>query len=299
MKSPTITATFGKEVKISSESQEPLVAVTLRKPWRIITQTRVSGQHCFLHCRHTTNHTLLVLSEDYTVIICLADQEGLLESNALLTSLHLIHRWQGWANCCQETPVGSQLDSNWQHIFLPSGALHPQELLLRQAMEQVVVLITGCSSGIGLSLAVHLASDPSKTYKVYATMRNLAKKERLLEHVKGFHKDTLDILQMDVTDLQSIQDTRRKISEERVDILVSSTPCLHILSGRKREVVGELCGKGPGWSQGLPGCSLSLYSELCCGYAELLTAAEDMSPSLDTDSFPLHSSPLLHPSIPQ
>lgn len=32
-------------------------------------------------------------------------------------------------------------------------------------MEQKVVLITGCSSGIGLSLAIHLASDSSKTYK--------------------------------------------------------------------------------------------------------------------------------------
>ncbi|KAJ8344716.1 hypothetical protein SKAU_G00289090 [Synaphobranchus kaupii] len=87
-------------------------------------------------------------------------------------------------------------------------------------MEQRVVLITGCSSGIGLSLAVHLASDPSKTYKVYASMRDLAKKERLLEHVKGFHKDTLDIIQMDVTDQQSIQDAKEKITENRLDILV-------------------------------------------------------------------------------
>nr|AAR88433.1 17b-hydroxysteroid dehydrogenase type I [Anguilla japonica] len=87
-------------------------------------------------------------------------------------------------------------------------------------MEQRVVLITGCSSGIGLSLAVQMASDPAKTYKVYASMRNLAKKERLLEYVKGFHKDTLDIIQMDVTDQQSIQDAKEKITENRVDILV-------------------------------------------------------------------------------
>ncbi|KAM3863804.1 estradiol 17-beta-dehydrogenase 1-like [Diretmus argenteus] len=87
-------------------------------------------------------------------------------------------------------------------------------------MDQKVVLITGCSSGIGLSLAVRLASDPDKTYKVYATMRNLAKKERLLERVKGLHRDTLDILQMDVTDRQSILDARDKVVERRVDILV-------------------------------------------------------------------------------
>lgn len=83
-----------------------------------------------------------------------------------------------------------------------------------------VVLITGCSSGIGLSLAVRLASDPDKTYKVYATMRNLQKKERLLECVKGLHKDTLDILQMDVTDHTSILTARDRVTEGHVDILV-------------------------------------------------------------------------------
>lgn len=50
-------------------------------------------------------------------------------------------------------------------------------------------------------------------------MRNLAKKERLLESVKGLHKDTLDVLQMDVTDRQSILDARDKVAEKRVDIL--------------------------------------------------------------------------------
>ncbi|XP_035611903.1 estradiol 17-beta-dehydrogenase 1-like [Oncorhynchus keta] len=87
-------------------------------------------------------------------------------------------------------------------------------------MEQTVVLITGCSSGIGLSLAVRLASDPAKIYKVYATMRNLAKKERLLDCVKDLHKDTLDILQMDITDQQSILDARDRVREKRVNILV-------------------------------------------------------------------------------
>lgn len=54
---------------------------------------------------------------------------------------------------------------------------------------------------------------------VYATMRNLAKKERLLESVKGLHKDTLDILQMDVTSMQSILDAKDRVAEKRVDIL--------------------------------------------------------------------------------
>lgn len=50
-------------------------------------------------------------------------------------------------------------------------------------------------------------------------MRNLAKKERLLECVKGLHRDTLDILQMDVTGQQSILDARDRVVEKRVDIL--------------------------------------------------------------------------------
>lgn len=54
---------------------------------------------------------------------------------------------------------------------------------------------------------------------VYATMRNLGKKERLLESVKGLHKDTLDILQMDVTSMQSVLDAKDRVVEKRVDIL--------------------------------------------------------------------------------
>ncbi|XP_053550150.1 17-beta-hydroxysteroid dehydrogenase type 1 [Bombina bombina] len=87
-------------------------------------------------------------------------------------------------------------------------------------MEKRVVLITGCSSGIGLGLAVRLASDSCQRFKVYATMRDLAKKECLLECVRDCHVDTFEILQMDVTDQQSVLATIEKIKEKRVDILV-------------------------------------------------------------------------------
>lgn len=56
-------------------------------------------------------------------------------------------------------------------------------------------------------------------FLVYATMRNLSKKERLLESVKGLHKDTLDILQMDVTSQQSILEATARIVEKRIDVL--------------------------------------------------------------------------------
>lgn len=54
---------------------------------------------------------------------------------------------------------------------------------------------------------------------VYATMRNLDKKQRLVESVRNLHNDTMAILQMDITDQQSIEKVQRSIAEGRVDIL--------------------------------------------------------------------------------
>lgn len=55
----------------------------------------------------------------------------------------------------------------WQHKGNPS--LFPSAPLLSsgsvRTMDAKVVVITGCSSGIGLSLAVRLASDPQKAFK--------------------------------------------------------------------------------------------------------------------------------------
>lgn len=61
-------------------------------------------------------------------------------------------------------------------------------------------------------------------------MRNLSKKERLLESVKGLHKDTLDILQMDVTSQQSILEATARIVEKRIDVL-----------GKAKEFLREKC----------------------------------------------------------
>lgn len=66
-------------------------------------------------------------------------------------------------------------------------------------MAPLVVLISGCSTGIGLALAVRLAQDPDKKYLVYATMRNLAKKEGLEKAAGDALDKTLFVHQLDVT----------------------------------------------------------------------------------------------------
>nr|XP_025973604.1 estradiol 17-beta-dehydrogenase 1 [Dromaius novaehollandiae] len=87
-------------------------------------------------------------------------------------------------------------------------------------MEKTTVLITGCSSGIGLALAVRLASDPAQRFKVYATMRDLAKGERLRERLGGCRTDALEVLQLDVTDPRSLAEAAHRLQGQRLDVLV-------------------------------------------------------------------------------
>ncbi|XP_066837658.1 17-beta-hydroxysteroid dehydrogenase type 1 isoform X3 [Anser cygnoides] len=86
-------------------------------------------------------------------------------------------------------------------------------------MEQTAVLITGCSSGIGLGLAARLAADPARRFKVFATMRDLAKGERLRERLGGGCPETLELLQLDVTDPRSLAAATRRVLGQRLDVL--------------------------------------------------------------------------------
>ena len=92
-----------------------------------------------------------------------------------------------------------------------------------------IVLITGCSSGIGLSTAVLLAKDPEKRFKVYATMRNLDKKSTLETAGKEVLGETLVLRQLDVCSDESVHKTMQEIlhTEGRVDVLGESSATRH------------------------------------------------------------------------
>ena len=88
-------------------------------------------------------------------------------------------------------------------------------------MAPKIVLISGCSSGIGLATAVLLAKDAEKRFKVYATMRNLAKKGQLEEEGEKYLGGTLIIKQMDVSSDESVNKTVQELldAEGTIDVL--------------------------------------------------------------------------------
>ncbi|EHB03713.1 Retinol dehydrogenase 8 [Heterocephalus glaber] len=84
------------------------------------------------------------------------------------------------------------------------------------------VLISGCSSGLGLELAVQLAWDPRKRYQVVATMRDLGKKEMLEVAAGETLGKTLTVAQLDVCDDASVAQCLSHIEGGDVDVLVNN-----------------------------------------------------------------------------
>lgn len=83
-----------------------------------------------------------------------------------------------------------------------------------------VVLVTGTSTGLGLELSVLLAKAGDR---VYATMRNLAKQDALLERAKSEDVD-VHVLQLDVQDWASVQAAVSAVIERegRLDVLINN-----------------------------------------------------------------------------
>ncbi|KAF6307041.1 retinol dehydrogenase 8 [Rhinolophus ferrumequinum] len=84
------------------------------------------------------------------------------------------------------------------------------------------VLISGCSSGIGLELAVQLAQDSRQRYQVVATMRDLGKKGTLEAAAGKALGQTLTVAQMDVCSDESVAECLSCIQGGEVDVLVNN-----------------------------------------------------------------------------
>ncbi|XP_035253504.1 retinol dehydrogenase 8a isoform X1 [Anguilla anguilla] len=87
---------------------------------------------------------------------------------------------------------------------------------------QKVVLITGCSSGIGLRIAVMLAKDEKKRYYVVATMRDLKRKDKLLEAAGDAYGKTLTLQTLDVCSDESVKQCVNSVKDRRVDVLINN-----------------------------------------------------------------------------
>jgi NAD(P)-dependent dehydrogenase (short-subunit alcohol dehydrogenase family) len=88
-----------------------------------------------------------------------------------------------------------------------------------------VVLITGCSSGFGKLAALLFAR---KGDHVFASMRNTSKAGDL-EQAKQSENLKLDVVQLDVTDEQSVANAVRQVIDQagRIDVLVNNAGIGH------------------------------------------------------------------------
>lgn len=82
------------------------------------------------------------------------------------------------------------------------------------------ILITGTSTGVGFESAILFAQQG---YKVYATMRNLAKATALQQKAEEDNLD-IEILELDVTKTETIEKVVNKIIEKdgKIDVLLNN-----------------------------------------------------------------------------
>jgi len=82
-----------------------------------------------------------------------------------------------------------------------------------------VAVVTGTSTGIGLSVTVHLAKNG---YQVFAGMRNLAKADALQDIAKAQNLP-IEIVQLDICDAESVESAFADIlARGNVDVLINN-----------------------------------------------------------------------------
>ena len=91
---------------------------------------------------------------------------------------------------------------------------------MNQSFDPKIILLTGTSSGFGLLTAARLAASG---HRIFATMRDLRKKEALFEEVKR-RGGKVSVLALDVTDRNSIRSVVDFISDQvgYLDVLVNN-----------------------------------------------------------------------------
>ncbi len=98
--------------------------------------------------------------------------------------------------------------------------------------QQLVAVVTGSSSGIGLATSLALSKNG---YLTYATMRNLAKRDSLQSVADKQHLP-IRVVQLDVTDENSIKKAIQSILSEsgRIDLLVNNAG--YVLTGAFEDI---------------------------------------------------------------
>ena len=84
-----------------------------------------------------------------------------------------------------------------------------------------VIVITGCSSGIGLETAIECSKAG---HRVFATMRNLNKKERLEKRIELEKLENIEIMKLDVSNTDQIELFIARIMKKvkKIDVLFNN-----------------------------------------------------------------------------